>query len=658
MAKAAKRKGGNKPPISAHPAFPAIVALWFAALFGIGSLVLPNVLLEKLSLALGLPALISAAAPPIGFTAKLVIAALAASLGVLAGLFISRKVVASQSSAPRQPASRSKRHFSEAPAKKPIFATEELGEEGLGPVIEDDDDYEDEVFEEAPTAKPALPGRRRALSVTDDSGPSDYLATVPVPGEADPYSQQDAPSAFESDTGSPPLETLDLGGFAGEDTGNETERDVSTPEPMSSIPGDSHAGDQSARSFDAPKAEGRPFDAPRAPDTDATPGGADVAVGSGEPPRPHFGLRLGMPSEVLSGTNEPEHNAIEPDVTEPPRQIFGAPQDEPMPFAGPAADQADFSAPPAAATSPFANPAHASNGLEFSAPSAANAGPLADLSMSDLIERFTRSMQEANVEPGLPSAPSAQEEAPVAASETGADEAAAAVPFAFQPAPLESAAEETEEAFAAPDFSAPTFASASEQVDEERSHEAVPAALRPLDLGAFEDDEEDDDDPFANDFGFGRPATAPGQLFARPAANEPPAAAEPESTPELAASFAPPAEEEDGDTGNDEGYSSLLSMKSPLGMQREFVRVEDEDDAGDSLGSDAPEPVVVFPGQEGGKQAAGNQPRPFDAPPAGPNGGLMRASPTTPAQKPVDPAETERALREALEKLQRMSGAA
>ena len=37
-----------KPPISLHPAFPGIVALWFSALLGLGSLVLPPVLLEKI----------------------------------------------------------------------------------------------------------------------------------------------------------------------------------------------------------------------------------------------------------------------------------------------------------------------------------------------------------------------------------------------------------------------------------------------------------------------------------------------------------------------------------------------------------------------------------------------------------------------------------
>ena len=45
----AKSSSQVKAPISAHPLFPAIVALWFAALLGVGSLVLPVVLFEKLA---------------------------------------------------------------------------------------------------------------------------------------------------------------------------------------------------------------------------------------------------------------------------------------------------------------------------------------------------------------------------------------------------------------------------------------------------------------------------------------------------------------------------------------------------------------------------------------------------------------------------------
>ena len=90
-------------------------------------------------------------------------------------------------------------------------------------------------------------------------------------------------------------------------------------------------------------------------------------------------------------------------------------------------------------------------------------------------------------------------------------------------------------------------------------------------------------------------------------------------------------------------------MKSALGAQREFVRIEDEEPQGQAF-----EPVVVFPGQQDRQtQPAFDTSAREPAFPA-PNG---NAPPRT-ATKPAEAGETERALREALEKLQRMSGAA
>ena len=50
-------------PISAHPAFPAIVALWFAALLGLGSLVLPVAVIERLVMLTHISSIIPAAEP-------------------------------------------------------------------------------------------------------------------------------------------------------------------------------------------------------------------------------------------------------------------------------------------------------------------------------------------------------------------------------------------------------------------------------------------------------------------------------------------------------------------------------------------------------------------------------------------------------------------
>lgn len=185
MSDRVKRKPANQPPVSAHPAFPVIVALWFAALFGIGSMVLPIDLFERFSVASGLAEAYRAAQPPLGATARIAVAAIATLIGAGAGLFVARRVAAAH--APRPVHRRAAAlHPASAPmpAKRPISAHEELFEGGL------------DAADEQPVR--AAPGRRRALAVTDDSAPSDFLAFAPLPGR----------SANDAD------EPLDLGGFA------------------------------------------------------------------------------------------------------------------------------------------------------------------------------------------------------------------------------------------------------------------------------------------------------------------------------------------------------------------------------------------------------------------------------------------------------------
>jgi len=87
----------DKAPLSAHPAFPAIVALWFAALLGLGSLVLPIALIERLATLTGIALIVPAAKAPLGITARAIIALAAASAGAGIGLLLARKAVDSSS---------------------------------------------------------------------------------------------------------------------------------------------------------------------------------------------------------------------------------------------------------------------------------------------------------------------------------------------------------------------------------------------------------------------------------------------------------------------------------------------------------------------------------------------------------------------------------
>ena len=89
-APANRRRKAPQPPVTAHRLFPAFAAIWFAALFGLGGLAISGEVLGALVVKLGLPALVPAAAPPLGFTAHALVAfaltVVGGSLGLVLGL--------------------------------------------------------------------------------------------------------------------------------------------------------------------------------------------------------------------------------------------------------------------------------------------------------------------------------------------------------------------------------------------------------------------------------------------------------------------------------------------------------------------------------------------------------------------------------------------
>lgn len=176
-----RRKAAGQSPVSAHPAFPAIVALWFAALLGLGSLVLPTALFERFTVASGLAEVYEAARPPLGVTARIAIALAASALGALAGLAIARKVSAANTPEPvtRRAAALRPAAPSTA-AKRPISAHEELGEGGL----------DGKRGTEEQPARHAAAGRRRALAMSDESARSDFLDFAPLPGQGHVASEE------------------------------------------------------------------------------------------------------------------------------------------------------------------------------------------------------------------------------------------------------------------------------------------------------------------------------------------------------------------------------------------------------------------------------------------------------------------------------------
>ena len=516
-----RHKNAGQPPVSTHPAFPVIVALWFAALLGIGSMVLPIDLFERFAVASGLADLYQAAQPPLGATARIFVAIAAAAIGALAGIIVARRIAASNKpktvtrrAAALRPADDDATPF----AKRPISAHEELGAGGL-----------DENVERTAIREP-LTGRRRALAVTEESAPSEFLDFAPLPGQR--------AAAFD--------EPLDL------------------------------------VAFDAPEAEAidsiEHVNAPDQPEEEPA-----IAVTCNE-----FGsAALSAPPSAftVSTTAYGEVGAFN-------RR------------AEPAWTPDEVAMPPAVA--PLAERA------------------LGELGVVELVERFALALQRHREEAEQPTQSiAADDDAPEVSAQA-----------------IESAT--------------PDRASDAEPATPFLS--AIPPVLRPVGFWFDEDDDEDDSLPSLNltaALSQGRGA------FAAPHA---------EAAPDDQIA----ADEDHDDLAEvaEEEYTSLLAMKSPLGLSREPVRIED--DAAAEADQDGNEPVVIFPGQaarraspatdgpsrDAGPAAAATG-RPFDAPLARAQQAAAQATFSAPrAHNPADSGATERALRDALEKLQKMSGAA
>ncbi len=558
----AKRKG--KAPISSHPVFPVIVALWFATLFGLGSLVLPAVLFEKLFIATGISSAIPAAAPPLGVTARILIALVATGIGVAAGLFIARKIVASQGERHVFARTHKREQTVDDPSvKKPISAHEELGTSGLNKP-------EDRCV---PLASP-MPDRRRPLSVTDDSGISECLDEAPLPGE-------------QGDWDDSPVETgtLELAEFrAGEAEEPVTENGTAENEFDSaslSVPLDGVA-------------EGRPP--------------AKVIPEVRKP---------AAPDRPFAGSED-----TDTDFEIPPVLVRGVHGDTPV------IDDAEdgFELPGLALEfggqfSEFPADEEATEAEQPKTPQLANPA-LAELSMSELVDRFALSLQQA----------SEDAEAARKAEGRGRDDEQEAKPVATE-APNQPAV-------------APT--------------PYISEALHEFEFDATDEPAKVDDDDELEALSFHLPAaSAPRPFSENPAPH--------------AADIPGNARVESGTKSEDaiaaDGYSSLLDLKGRLGREQEFVGIEDEDML---VEEGAPsEPVVVFPGQEKRRN------RPDDSGPSdSQTAAVVPPLPATPedesaktAGRPnvapmpapapfADPIATEHALRDALEKLQRMSGAA
>jgi len=157
--------------VSAHPAFPAIVALWFAVLLGLGSLVVPVQALERLVAMIGIANFLPAAAPPLGPTARIVIALVAALFGAGLGFVAARRMNPRNAQARADQEASFEEEEDACTLDLAGLLTSEVASEG---------EVEAEKAQPQDT-KPLL--RRRQLTIVKEDGPDDLLIVAPLPGD-------------------------------------------------------------------------------------------------------------------------------------------------------------------------------------------------------------------------------------------------------------------------------------------------------------------------------------------------------------------------------------------------------------------------------------------------------------------------------------------
>lgn len=141
--------------ITQHPLFGTVVPVWLAATFALSTLAVRGELLERIVLSLQLDLILPMATPPLGTTARLMLAVAFGLLGALLGWVAVRKLAPRETYAQKawQEAQREanplRRRSADAhpdfPARQPIQAHAELGEHGF-----DNHPVEKPAYEPAP----------------------------------------------------------------------------------------------------------------------------------------------------------------------------------------------------------------------------------------------------------------------------------------------------------------------------------------------------------------------------------------------------------------------------------------------------------------------------------------------------------------------------
>jgi hypothetical protein len=681
-----KRKPAKGKPITSHQLFPAVVALWFGALFGLGSLAVRPSLLEGLVLKSHLDLVIPAAAPPLGVTARILVALILAAIGAVIGIALARRiarpkpVVTERKRSSRDLGhneSAARPHYADASTRPPVLAggnySDEVDSPGGGGMLANRRrslaiEHEEEAF--VPHEMAPLPGGNpQVFDISElrmeepqavpepatEAAPAAFAEPQPAPINLD-WSNA-APLAAPAEPAAAPL-------------GIEAQRQVFRAEPE---PAQAESPQPMCPATEAAHADGRQVF------------GMNPPAPPSETPRQIFGMDVTgdhVDQDFVKAAGF-KTTVFEQDAPEPlfgQRQPPAIPQAEaPLETAAPAPIPQAFE--PVAAAEPVASPIAAEPEAPLPSP--------ATLGITDLAARLAESMRRRRsartqdaapeVSEGEVLAPAAAplEPAPVPLAFAAPVQAEPApVPQSFEPVPVEALVQALATAplpqayepphetalapFAAPQppaFAAPEPMPAqapeiSAAIAAPPAAAPVPRAMQPLALDAFIEEDSALD-----------PALLPRHI-AMPVAPVPttepvavavtPAPAPLEPTPlELGAEDELPEE-----PGSAENYASLLEIAP---ARNPFVRIEEPAAASADI-----EPVVIFPGQAPvaaatpplAPFAAVPEPAPFrrfDAPAAAGQGQPVAINS---APQAVEQGEAEQALRAALSNLQRISGAA
>ncbi len=224
--------------MASHPLFPVVAALWFGALFGLGSLCIRLQVLEELARSSRLDLLIPIASPPFGMTARILLALALCLIGGAIGGAIARRIArprpdrsGRRRSASDAASAAMERHstHSAAPARKPISVREDLPEVAIAAPVSPESEF--------------FGSRRRPLTLPDEPR-TDFVEFAPLPGE-DWYSPAAAVAQpaepldladYSPPTTQPALEPEPAAAFTSAEPADEPAPGIPTPWPQDAQP--------------------------------------------------------------------------------------------------------------------------------------------------------------------------------------------------------------------------------------------------------------------------------------------------------------------------------------------------------------------------------------------------------------------------------------